>query len=323
MSVPGEVLTRYGLPAASWHALGNHGGFSGARLWRVEAGGDSFCLRAWPFRDPDPQRLRWLHHLMAAARAAGLTFVPRLITVGGTTFLEHGGQLWELTTWLPGRADFHHRPESARVRAACVALARVHRAWAEHSTTHGVCPAVVRRLDRANGWRSLVSSGWSPRFADGDPVRPLAEPAWQFMSVWVERVPVLLAPWTSRNLPLHPCLCDIWHDHVLFDGDAVSGMVDYGSTKLDHPSADLARLLGSLVGDDAPAWSVGLDAYCSIRPLSPDEQALARTLDRTGVIIGTANWLKWLYHDGREVEDRSLIAARLAALVRRLQSWTI
>jgi Ser/Thr protein kinase RdoA (MazF antagonist) len=310
-----DVLARYRLPPATLHPLGNHGGFSGARLWRVEAGGAAFCLRAWPPGDPTPERLRWLHHLMAAARAARLAFVPTVIPAAGATFTAHDGRLWELTSWLPGRADFHQHSASQRLSAACVALARLHRAWADAAPARGPCPAIARRLDRAGAWLSLVSAGWRPR------CEAWAEPAWCLLSVWAPRVPTMVAPWAGRDFALHPCLCDVWHDHVLFDGDAVSGIVDYGSVKVDHRSADVGRLLGSLVGDDAAAWAVGLDAYAAVSPLSPDEQALARALDRTGVILGAANWLRWLYHDGRVFEDRSRVAERLAELVRRLQSW--
>src|SRR5689334_9915708 len=121
-----HVLARYGLSFATPHPLGNHGGFSGARLWRVEAGG-ALCLRAWPPDDPTPERLRWLHDLMATARGAGLAFVPHVVPVGGATAITYCGRLWELSTWLPGRADFHRHPAAPRLRAACVALGRLHR----------------------------------------------------------------------------------------------------------------------------------------------------------------------------------------------------
>jgi Ser/Thr protein kinase RdoA (MazF antagonist) len=319
-----RVLTRYPLPSASPRPLGNHGGFSGARLWRVEAGGAAFCLRAWPPGDPAPERLRWLHALMAAARGAGLTFVPHVVPAGGATFLEDAGRLWELAAWLPGRADFHQHPSPSRLRAACAALARLHHVWAEVFHTRGPCPALERRRRQADEWLALVASGWRPPLggSDGDPVRPWARRAWRLVSSWVARVADLLAPWSGRPFALHPCLCDVWHDHVLFEGEAVSGVVDYGSTKVDHAGADLARLLGSLVGD-GPGWEVGLGAYAALRPLSPDEQALARALDRTGVILAAANWLRWLYHDARPFEDRQLVAERLAGIVRRLEDWPV
>lgn len=316
------VLARYELPSAAAHPLGNHGGFSGARLWRVEAGGATFCLRAWPPGDASPERLRWLHGLMSAARGAGLSFVPHLVPVAGATFLAHADRLWELATWLPGRADFHQNPALPRLRAACMALARLHRAWADLFPAEGACPALDRRRQRAEEWLSLVGSGWRPRPDGADPVCPWAERAAHLLSTWAARVPALLAAWAGRRFALHPCLCDVWHDHVLFEGDSVSGIVDYGSAKVDHPATDLARLLGSLVGDDSAAWSAGCDAYTSVRPLSADERALARALDRTGVILAAANWLTWLYHNGRAFDDRQLVADRLAGVVRRMEGWT-
>jgi homoserine kinase type II len=317
------VLARYALPSAAARPLGNHGGFSGARLWRVEAGGAAFCLRAWPLDDPTPERLSWLHEQMAVARAAGLAFVPAVLPAGAATFVAHAGRLWELTDWLPGRADFHQYSHPARLRDACAALARLHHAWAGCFPDRGTCPALARRLDRAADWLALASSGWRPRPEAGDPVRPSAEAAVRLLSAWAGRVAPLLAPWAPRQFALHPCLCDVWHDHVLFDGNTVTGVIDYGSLKVDHPAVDLARLLGSLVGDDAAAWADGFDAYAAVRPLSADEQALARALDRTGVILGAANWLVWLYREGRPFADRQLVAERLAALVRRLETWPL
>src|SRR5260221_14393216 len=113
-----EVLGLY--PAASTRGKpcpqGNRGGFSGARLWRCSGVAGAFCLRAWPGTGPTPERLRWIHGLMKSARAAGLTFVPELLTTpAGATFVAHAGQLWELSTWMPGCADFHTHPTTVRL----------------------------------------------------------------------------------------------------------------------------------------------------------------------------------------------------------------
>jgi len=320
-----HVLGRYALPWGAIQELGNRGGFSGACLWRVETGDRSYCLRAWPPGDPTPERLGWLHGLMAGARAAGLEFVPHVVPAGSRSFMAEAGRLWDLTAWLPGRADFHQQPTPARLRAACVALARLHRVWAGALPIHGPCPALERRRRGAEAWLALVSAGWRPCFpaSDGDPVRPWAEQAWSLAATWVARVPTLLAPWVGRPFALHPCLCDVWHDHVLFEGDAVSGIVDYGSVKNDHAAVDLARLLGSLAGDDDAGWDAAFAAYAAICPLTSDERALTRVLDRTGTILGAVNWLRWLYHDGRTFDDRQLVAERLAGLVRRIGSWRV
>ena len=95
-----------------------------------------------------------------------------------------------------------------------------------------------------------------------------------------------------RSAVLQPCLCDVWHDHVLFEGDAVTGLVDYGGVKVDNVATDLARLLGSLAGDDPVLRDAGLRAYSRLRPLSLAEEALVPVLDRTGTLLGIANWLR-------------------------------
>ena len=319
------ILTRYGLSRAGLQELGNHGGFSGARLWRVEAGEGIFCLRSWPPGDPTSERLGWLHGLMARARAAGLTFVPHVLPAGSGTFTLAADRLWELTAWLPGEADFHQQPRPARLRAAVAALAELHRTWARIHPSQGPCPALARRQRAAEAWLGLVATGWRPCFPnqDRDPVQSWAERAWSLAATWVPRVPALLAPWVDRPLPLHPCLCDIWHDHLLFDGDAVLGIVDYGSMKIDHAAVDLARLLGSLVPDDDAGWDTALAAYAALRPFTADERALARIMDRTGTIVAIVNWLRWLYHDGRHFDDRQLVAGRLAGLVQRIEGWRL
>jgi Ser/Thr protein kinase RdoA (MazF antagonist) len=132
-----------------------------------------------------------------------------------------------------------------------------------------------------------------------------------------QRVPLRLAPWVERPVPLQPCLCDVWHDHVLFEGAAVSGIVDYGSVKMDHVAVDLARLLGSLSDGGREL----LDAYDRVRPLSSEERELIAVLEETGTIIGAANWLRWLYRDGTRYDDLDGVAQRLGSLVTRLQRW--
>ncbi len=302
-------------------SLGNHGGFSGARLWRVEAEPGSFCLRAWP--PPfERDRLSQIHALLLSLNEVGLEYVPRLLAGAAGTWMPHAGRLWELTTWLPGRADFHEHPSEARLRAACLALATVHARWSAGSSTAGPCPGIYRRLKACEEFRDLVRSGWrlpaEPR--ELDPALPWAERAWTCLVPCLDQIPQRLAPWRERALRLHPCLCDVWHDHLLFAGERLTGLIDFGAVKVDHMAVDLARLLGSLVGEDERGWQIGFEAYATVRPLGGEERALARALDETGLILGAATWLRWLYHERKEFPDRQLVARHLAGLVRRLES---
>ena len=151
---------------------------------------------------------------------------------------------------------------AARLEAACGALAALHRVWGSIDSTKGACPAVRRRLARFEEWKGLLASGWRPDFGDSrDPTVPAAQRAWAALLPRADRIPDDLSEWANQRMPLQPCLCDVWHDHVLFEGDAVSGVVDYGGVKVDHVAIDLARLLGSLVEDDVEARAIGLRAY--------------------------------------------------------------
>jgi Ser/Thr protein kinase RdoA (MazF antagonist) len=314
------VLSRFS-PFAdirSFVALGNHGGFSGAHLWRGRTadGSAELCLRAWPHGATAGQ-LALVHGLMSRTR---LSFVPRVWAMTqGDTVVSLAGRLWDLTDWMPGAADFHTAPTDARLDAACSALARLHLAWGGRNLPTAPCPAVGRRLVALDGWRRLLASGWRPDFAD-DPVRPWAEWAWQLLPAALAPLPRQLAAWADRPLPLQPCLCDIWHDHVLFTGDAVTGLIDYGAAKLDHVAVDLARLLGSLLGSDRARRAWALERYAAVCPVGAAAAELTDLLDASGTALGAANWLRWLYHERRPFEDRAAVARRLAVLVGRLET---
>jgi Ser/Thr protein kinase RdoA (MazF antagonist) len=318
-----EVLQKY--TAAPWPLLKlcEKPGFSGAVIWRVLDFGGEKCLRAWPANGPSPAVLRQIHFLMRRARAAGLAFVPTLHeTNHEPAWVEAAGRLWDLTTWMPGRADFQTNPSRERLAAACTAIGKLHSLWERADPGLSVCPGIRRRLARLRAWENLVGSGWRPSFgSDLDPVRPWAEKAWRLVQQFRCRVPGLLAPWLERRFPTQECLCDVWHDHVLFQGDQVSGLVDYGSIKTDHVAVDLARLLGSLVGDDRQMQAVGIESYRRVHALSDDEEQLVKVLDETGTVLGAANWLRWLYHEGRTYVNRDAVARRLASLVQRMENW--
>jgi homoserine kinase type II len=317
------VLSRYPavLRPGSLTPLGNHGGFSGSRLWRVTGAGGALCLRAWPAQE-EGARLAWRHRLMAWARQEGLTFVPAVLAAGPTTWVEYAGLLWELTEWLPGRADFHECPSRARLEEACRALARLHAVWERLGEPgRGPCPALRRRLACLEEWHRLLRSGWRPPLGGADPSRPLVERACRVLARRVDQVPGRLQPWAGAAWRLQPCLCDLWHDHLLFEGDRLTGLVDYGAVKTDGVAVDLARLLGSLVEDDAEGWRVGLGSYREVRGLSREEEELARALDQTGAVLGVVNWLRWLYGGERAFEDRRAAERRLGELVERIERW--
>lgn len=324
---PPEVLLQYPFAGAvrGLGPLGGSGGFSGATLWRIEADFEApLCLRAWPGDFSAIDRLEQIHRWMVLGRGAGLAYLPAIrTTIAGATWVCHSGRLWEVAQWMPGKADFRAAPSRARLEAACASLALLHRAWERERASASTCPAVERRMRLLVDWQDAVRGGWRPALNSAaiDPVGPWARRGWELLAQRLATLAPRIESWRGHPMTVQPCLCDVWHDNVLFKGDAVSGIVDYGSAKVDHVAVDLARLLGSLVGDD-PQWrSWGLAAYTDLRALSPEDTRLVAFLDESGTLLAIANWLLRLYRDGRAYADREAVARRLGELVERVENW--
>lgn len=129
-----------------------------------------------------------------------------------------------------------------------------------------------------------------------------------------------MASLSECQVPVFPVTRDLWHDHVLFTGDEVTGIVDFGAMRIDSAACDLSRLLGSLVGNDREAWEFARRAYNSTRPLSADEWKLAEALDEANMILAGLNWLDWICVQGRIFEDYAAIFARLDDILLRLET---
>jgi homoserine kinase type II len=306
--------------------LGSAGGMSGARFWRLVAPRGTLMLRCWPNEHPTPQRLAFIHSVLRHAAAKGMAILPvPIVTSRGETFVDRDGRLWELAPWLPGSADYELAPRRERLSAAMEALASFHVAVADipatppQTTSGTVAPAVGHRLTRlqelqSSGYevwsRAIVTSHW-PELA------PLAR---EYVALAPRIVPpaiAQLAPFADAPMPLQVCIRDVWHDHVLFEGDRVTGIVDFGAIEVDTPATDIARLLGSLVGDEEAGWQAGLEAYAQVRPLTLIERKAVQALDAAGTILAACNWIRWIYVDGRDFDDRRQVVARFERLLER------
>jgi Ser/Thr protein kinase RdoA (MazF antagonist) len=319
-----SVLAEF-LPGQQFRAiaLGNRGGFSGAALWRIEADHRLLCLKAWPEQPGTVNQLEQIHRLTTRARQAGLLFVPEVRSrPAGATWARSSNRLWDLTGWMPGAADFHDQPNSARLSAASIALGRIHAAW-QVERSIGPCPAIARRLDALSDWNKLLNSGWRLNIRDmpDPPWRAILLRAGDVVRATLPRLEAMLSAWHDRSVPLQVCIGDVWHDHILFQGDSVSGVIDFGGLRIDHVATDIGRLIGSLIGDDDNSWATALAAYRTIRPLTWEEEALARLLDQTGVVVSLTNWLRWMGNGERTFSDPAPVIQRVQQLVTRVEGW--
>lgn len=369
-----QLLAEFGLNPVDVlvEPLGNHGGMSGARLWRVSRGDQVWCLRQWPQGSLDEVRLAWIHGLQRTAHEAGCSFVPLPCSVvsnrsrgladedaaqlghfsphaaaessppdrpfeamrpfpltpsSDRTWKSVDGWLWELTRWVPGRADFCERPTDRRLAAAVMAVATFHQAVAKQTLVANqpaVAPSIEIRIERLAGLTPQrcrrMATAIDHRY--GAELARLAHQVMQYAELRRDRD---LAQLEGARLPvrLQPCLGDVWHDHLLFSGDQVTGLVDFGAARIDSVATDLARLLGSLVPDQPDRWQFARERYREIMPLGVDEERLLAAIDRVNPLLAGANWVKWLFVEERRFHDvEGSVAKRLEQIALRLQRQT-
>jgi Ser/Thr protein kinase RdoA (MazF antagonist) len=222
-------------------------------------------------------------------------------------------------------ADFHQSPSVVKLRAAMTALAQFHRAalsFGGADLPRGPSPGIHQRTGQLRQW---LAGGLEELEAA---IRPGVWPQGEFRARRILRlvpnlaggVLVLLEACESSTVPLQFCIGDVWRDHVLFQGDTVVGLVDFGSSRVDNVSTDLARLLGSLAGDDRQWWQIGLEAYRTSRPLEEAERRLVRAFDRSTVLMSGLNWIDWIYRQGRVFVSSDAIPRRLDEILIRLEN---
>jgi Ser/Thr protein kinase RdoA (MazF antagonist) len=329
MEIPTEfapVLAYYRSDCQPSHieSLQGNGGFSGARLWRLTTPRGQLCLRRWPPEYPTIERLQFIQAVLWHVDREGFERSPLPVESGTHCgFIEHAGALWQLEPWLSGVADYHAQPSAAKLRGALETLAEFHLAAASFPLAENGPLSSQRLHDRQVALQRL-QAGELDRLAAA--IRPgdwpaLAERATrlvQLVRLAAERVGQTLSDAVALRVPIQPCIGDIWHDHVLYIGERVSGIIDFGGMRADTVAGDVARLLGSLVGDDAEGWQIGLAAYDRLRRLTIDERRLVTAFDRSGVLMGGLEWIRWIYVDCRVFESRSTIEKRLDASIARL-----
>lgn len=318
-----DVLGEYALvvSTADWKPLGNAGGFSGARIYRgVSAEGHRLCLRNWPLGKMNEERLRHIHK---AQDNCDVPIVPRLWrTRNGETIVRRDDELWEVSDWMPGQAGFHLNPNDERLFAAMRALAGVHQSWLPKKQREAPCPAVRRLITGFREWRQLVQSGWKPDFSLPYPyeINERGRRAWRVLLGGALTAEYALNDWTTRPVPIQLCLCDVWHDHILYTGNEVTGLIDFGAIKVDCVAVDLARLLGSLIPDEPERMTRALAIWSTLSPAPRAVLDLVPVLDRVGIVIGLTNWVRWLYLEQRLFPDMRQVARRMDTHLRRLEA---
>ena len=319
-----------GVSIVKLDALENAGGFSGAKIWKVETDVGSFCVRRWPKPHPSKERLSFIHEVLFHLEYHGFQLVaaPRRSQTGDS-WTEYDAHFWEVTTWLPGKSDFWLDASEIRLRNAMSSLGRFHAiskkqtAWRRLARSPGISHRIQRLREIEPTWtqrlmRAIETEALSGFQSDSaSRIRSLCQLIATKSSQLADPCLGGLIRFDTQH-ELSPCLRDIWHDHVLFREDQVTGIIDYGALNIDVPAGDFARLLGSLALDDARFWEIGCDAIQQALPEMRFQIPLIKAIDFANVVLAGLNWINWLFIEKREFPIHSNVIARLDHIHRRL-----
>jgi hypothetical protein len=313
-------------------------GFSGAQVWRwVDSGGRHFAIRrtALPEFDPQEEANRWL--FAQTWQAEGLPVsVPLKLTSrppqapAANALPAHALaapcdplSIWTIEPWLPGRSDFSTNPSAKRLASTMTRLAQLHEISERASALqpfrwHGPPAGLMRRLKL---WHDQLRGpfGFDSQMLDVR-ISRLPEPLQTLGRLWRHAAPryasALLPAWSEAitwQVLNVPSVRDLWHDHLLFTGDDLTGLIDLHAAATDSPVTDLARLLGSLFPHEPDRWREALSIYESRRPLSPTERACLPLYERTSILLSGTHWLN------RALQESEPL---LADLPRVTDRWT-
>lgn len=328
MSLAQSILQQYQLPPIDRvEYLGGAGGFSGAQLWKVHCvgdGGQAFCLRRWPLQHPDRDRLEWINLVLVhvAANGCAEVAVPRE-SIQGQRYVPQNGYFWEVSPWMPGVADFVKDPSDVRLANVVDSLARFHLASAQVNLDFRQSPNARSRYDALMSASELIGrigqvSPQSLMASEIPSISYLRDSITRLGTATAKQLATDLKPFVDEIFPVQPVIRDVWHDHILFTGDQVTGVVDFGAMQMDNIALDLARVLGSLVGDQAERWDFAFNAYGQTRSLQPREVEFALVMDRCASFLASLNWLNWILIEQRSFESPADVEKRISQLIGRL-----
>lgn len=271
--------------------------------YRLEVDQGSFVLTLFEGRT-DEASLPFCLGLTRHAAERGLPCARALTDEAGHAVGRLNDRPAAILNWLPGGAKA--RPGLADQTAAGALLARLHLVAADYPAhrDNPVGPTARRALfDRCD----MRATGADRRILE-------------YMAPWVGEA----APDPAAGLPRGPIHADYFPDNILFEGGAVSGLIDFYFACIDSLAYDLAIALSAWGFDEngAPlpaALKAFQTGYEAVRPLTEAERAALPDLGAVAAVRFTLTRL----HDRLFHDSRALITPKdPAPFLRRLDWWT-
>lgn len=286
----------------------------GDDLLRIDDATGVWKLRRWR-SGTAPERIRFVHAVLAAASAANLDFVPTVAELAekpGERILSLDGRLYDTQSWLIGQplaqlaqesgpsGEHVNLPLSVRPaawQATIEAIARFHEATSPLAHTRNVPAMPLAGVGQA------ARRAWEQQRNQLRPIAPRVTPIQRWLRTGERALVAALealdsAPELSRAVEVvgHN---DLWPSHILWqrggrdaggESARLAGIVDFSEAAAGSPLVDLAHLVTHFGGWTAERAENAMGAYHDVRPLSPEERRLLPAVAALD-LIAEAGWL--------------------------------
>jgi aminoglycoside phosphotransferase (APT) family kinase protein len=290
-------------------------------------------VRRWPSGVLETD-IAFSHEVMTAARDAGLSAVPRLVsspTAPDEPSLRIGGRQFDAQEWLPGappprseaawpnpedRIDIPVVLSPAAFSAVIAAAARLHNATTTIAARQDIPTALLSMLPgavrQAHG-RHLAALR----------ARARREPAVQRWLATGERLmaaaePIVLATPEDPGPPASVVHLGLWPAHVLLESDALTGLLGWERVATGSPLLDIAQATLRLQGWSDESVEIALGAYGEARSLSPEERRLLPAVAALDAVAATGRLLEQTYAVDETARPPTAVRAAIDMMLRSM-----
>ena len=245
-------------------------------------------------RQLDREAVEFEHAVMAAARAGAVPVPMPLAAAGGDAVVVHGGRWWSLLTWIDGDQPERGSHTPAQSAGMGKMLARVHavlKPLPSASRPRASSKPTIETIRRAEELLSHIEGLPAPGTDEAAAHRWLsAQRDWLRLHVDDPR------PEPHDRQTIH----GDYHDgNLVFQGDAVAGVLDWEKAENGSPLEELIRAMHLSFSLDADLCYAFVAGYRTQREVGADD--LDRAARRYGFNRDRSIWLfDELFRGGNE-----------------------
>jgi Phosphotransferase enzyme family len=338
---------------ADWTIQAVHGaGYSVAHVWQlVPCATDlenlGFAIRSWGCSNRDRKSVQQILFFQKAAHLGLLkstvsessisllgdgrysSIVPDVLAWPDQSWcIEYASSIWTIETWRPGvPIDRASTVSDSLLDQALGIVGQLHAIGRKLGIQRTIAPGIVERSQHLTDWMAIGFDAWFHRLQErSEAIESIIEPnrchdiLRRTLDQLHRHAPSIRSGFQrmlSSPVDCHWVLRDLWRENILVDGSKISGLIDFGASRIDWPVLEIVRWLGSWLEPDDPRILKCCDDE-SMRMSIAD----FRFLDHSATLLSLLQWLHWLCFANVSFEGRAhRVQSRILELDQRLAKF--